>query len=189
MNFFVDEQSGKIKYTMDISHLFADETKELKSLLALIDDNIEVEEFEESCKNIDDIIDKTYQNDSCDIEDLGDLIMLIDNKITQMFISKDNIQKYYDLILLRKKTKKLSNKKFREGFDFINGENISNGKIQKKIKYLDEKPRDYFNVNECEFQHKQLIRYVWIPGVEKLKSICSKYKFDFGLDSNANEDN
>ena len=41
MNFYYDEEDGKIKYTMDLTHLFAKETEELQLILSLVKCDIE----------------------------------------------------------------------------------------------------------------------------------------------------
>lgn len=154
---------------MDLTNLFAEETKELKLLLDLIEIDIGAEDFDDCCKNIDEIIQQSYQNNSTDIEDLGDLIMLLDNKIEQMFLTSEKINKYHNLILLRKKVKKLAHKKFREGYDWIHKNKIDKGIVKSIIKYQDEIPRNYLNVEECEIQYHELVNFVWKPNVEKFK--------------------
>lgn len=88
MIFYYDKEENKIKYDIDLSHLFAKETEELNLKLELINDDIEQEEFDEFCIDAEKIIVKCYENNSADIEDLGDILNLIDRKISQLFTSK-----------------------------------------------------------------------------------------------------
>lgn len=178
MDFYYDEEDGKIKYTMDLSNLFAKETEELNLQLSLIDENIEQTEFDEFCDEVEEIIIKCYKNNSTDIEDLGDILHLIDKKITQLFTSRDNAIKFSKLGVLRKKVKKLANKKFREGHDWIFREQIEKKIIEPKIKYPDETPRDFLLVEEYNYQYNALVEYYWIPGLEKLKMLLKKYELD-----------
>lgn len=176
MNFYYDEEDGKIKYTMDLTHLFAKETEELQLILSLVKDDIGEEDFNETCNDIYKIIENCYKNNSTDVEDLGDILFLIDKKIEELFTSKENILKFYQLCEIRKKTKKFANKKFREGHDWIYKKEIAENLKEPKIKYDDEVPRDYMLVEECEFQYAELLKYYWYPGLEKLKSLIVKYK-------------
>lgn len=176
MNFYYDEEDGKIKYTMDLTHLFAKETEELHLILSLVKDDIDEEEFNKTCDNIIEVIENCYKNDSTDIEDLGDILSLIDKKINELFTSKDNILNFFQLCEIRKKIKKLANKKFREGHDWIYQKKIADNLVKPKIKYDDEVPRDYMSVKECEFQYTQLLKYYWYPGLEKLKSLINEHK-------------
>ena len=171
MDIHYDETENKITYSFDITHAFANETKELKLLLSLIEPDINKDDLDDCYKDIEDIIIQSYQNEHTDIEDLDDLIVLLDNFIIKMFRTKENIDKYYELVLLRKKVKKFAHKKFREGYDWIYKKNIEEGTIKSKIKYPDEKPRDFFNVDECEFQYINLVEHTWIPNTEKIKDI------------------
>lgn len=175
MDFYYDESDNKIKYTMDLTHLFAEETKELNIILALITNDIEEGEFNEICDDMFKIIENCYKNNSTDIEDLGDILTLIDKKIEELITSKENFLKFEKLCALRKKIKKFANKKFREGHDWIHQKEILNNSLKSKIKYPDEKPRDYMLVEECEFQYSSLLEYHWFPGLEKLKNLMKKY--------------
>lgn len=175
MNFYYDEGDEKIKYTMDLTHLFAKETEDLQLILSLVRDDIGENDFNETCDDICKIIEKCYKNNSTDVEDLGDILSLIDKKIEELFTSKENILKFFQLCEIRKKIKKLANKKFREGHDWIYKKEIADNLKKPKIKY-DEVPRDYMLVEECEFQYAQLLKYYWHPGLEKLKSLIDQYK-------------
>jgi len=176
MNFYYDEEDGKIKYTMDLTHLFAKETEELQLILSLVKCDIEEGDFNETCDDLCEIIENCYKNNSTDVEDLGDILSLIDKKIEELFTSKENILKFEKLCEIRKKIKKFANKKFREGHDWIYKKEITNNLREPKIKYDNEVPRDYMLVEECEFQYTQLLKYHWYPGLEKLKSLIVKYK-------------
>jgi hypothetical protein len=178
MDFYYDETDGKIKYTVDLTHLFAEETKELQLVLSLVDVNITKDDFNETCDDIEKIINDSYKNNSTDIEDLSDVLYLLDKKIEQLFTSKNNVIKFNRLCELRKKTKKYANKKFREGHDWIYQECIKNGQMESKIKYPDEKPRDFLMVEEFAYQYDSLLKYYWYPGLEKLKEIINKYELD-----------
>jgi hypothetical protein len=159
----------------NLSNLFAGETNELKILLSLISINMDDNIFSEYCEDIDEIIQHSYQNDDTDIEDMGDLIMLLNNKIEQLFTDANMIEKFYNLVLLRKKAKKLSHKKFREGYEWIHKDEIKKGIIKSIIKYPDENARNFWNVEECEYQYNALLNYVWLPSSEKLKKFSSNF--------------
>lgn len=111
-------------------------------------------EFVEYLERIEKCIRDCYNSNNIDIEDMGDMgdiFRVCDIIMYILWTSKENYQKYYDIILLRKLTKKLAHKKFREAHDFYFKEEIEQGKREKIIKYPDEKPRDIFNVEECEY--------------------------------------
>lgn len=165
-------------YTHDISHLFANETEELRLINALISHDIEINEFDECCNDIDKLIESSYKNNSTDIEDMSDLIMGINLIIEKMWIDHTHAIKFYELLLLRKKAKKLAHKKFREGYDWYHREEIKLGTIKPIIKYQDEKPREFWNVESCAFQYGELVDYVWKPSVEKLKKNYQYFNFD-----------
>ncbi len=178
MNFYWDEIDDSMKCSMDLTYLFAKETEELQLILSLIDENITENDFDEICDDMEKIIDNSYKNDSTDIEDLSDIMCLLNTKIDQLFTSKDNMIKFEKLCMLRKKTKKYANKKFREGHDWIYREEIKNNLVKAKIKYPDEKPRNFLLVEEFEFQYNSLLKYYWYPEVKKLKNMINKYGLD-----------
>lgn len=169
---------GDIEKSIEQSNIFAKETIKIKNILDLItDDKINKNDFDKYCVSIEAIIFESYKNNSNDIEDLSDLIMLFDIKIEELFTSKENVDKFFNLVILRKKTKKLANKKFREGYDWIYKDQIQQNIIKSKIKYSDEQPRDYLMVENCEFQYSELVNHIWKNGLEKHKIILEKLNF------------
>ncbi len=162
-------------FNADLSHLFAKETEELRVICELISPDITDNEFDECCFDIENTINKSYKNESNDIEDMGDIIMGIDLIIKKMWTNKENVDKFFELLVLRKKAKKLSHKKFREGHDWYYHDKIEKGIMKPKIKYSDEKPRDFWNVEECVFQYMSLVKYVWEPSTKKIKEDYGKY--------------
>jgi len=154
-------------------NLFSEQTNNLRLLCSLLDPNIQSDEFEKIKNDIAEIVEDSYKSSDTDIEDLGDIIMIIDDMINKMWIDKDHCRKFYDLIKLRKQTKKLANKKYREGFDYIHENDIKNNIITSKIKNPDEKPREFWNVEECDQQYYELIIYVWKPSVLNLKELMA----------------
>lgn len=153
----------------DMSNAFANETHELKLIKFIISPDMEKDEFDTYCKDIDKLIQSSYLSDDTDIEDIGDLIMLLNMIIDKMWIGEKQANEYYELLLLRKKAKKLAHKKFREGYDWIYRDEIKQKKVEPIIKYSDEKPRNYWNVHECVFQYNELVKYIWKPSTEKIK--------------------
>lgn len=163
-----------LKYHIDTTNIFAKETNKLQLLISLINKNTSENCFKDYCVEAVDIIKQCYQNDSTDIEDMTDLIILIDNQIQELFISEEHINKFNELIFLRKKVKKMAHKKFREGYDWVHSDEIAKENIKPIIKYPDEKPRNFWNVEECELQYYELCNYVWKQGLDKLKDLLDR---------------
>lgn len=170
----------------DMSNAFANETHELKLIKFIIGPDMEKDEFDTYCKDIDKLIQSSYLSDDTDIEDIGDLIMLLNMIIDKMWIGEKQALEYYELLLLRKKAKKLAHKKFREGYDWIYRDEIKQKKVEPIIKYSDEKPRNYWNVHECVFQYNELVKYIWKPSTEKIFSNYINVYFPLNNQDNFN---
>ena len=123
------------------------------------------DQYNEIKKEIKEIITGSFDSDDEDIEDLGDIITVLNEAINRLWTSKENIKKYYDFLLLRKKAKKLSNKKFRQGCNHLFG----------KSKYPNEISRVYWNVEECEQQYRELVLYIWQPSTVEIKKIYNEF--------------
>lgn len=154
--------------------LFSNETKQMQTIYFEIEPSITTEEYENYKNKIDKLIIDSYESIDNDVEDQSDIICAINKIIDKMWICSDTFEKFYDLILLRKKAKKMANKKFREGHDYYYVDLIKINKIQPIIKY-DETPRYYWNVEECVQQYDALIKYVWKPSVVEINKLANKF--------------
>ena len=157
----------------NLDNLFSEETKQLHLIRLEINDQVSTEKFNELIKEIDEGVMNSYKSDDDDIEDLGDMFNIIDDILYKLWTSRENYEKYYDIIFSRKKAKKLAHKKLRESHDFLYKDEIANGTIDKKITYPDETPRDIFNVHECVYQYSAFLEYNWCPSLEKIKKFTA----------------
>lgn len=161
--------------------LFSENTKKINLISQSIDLLITTDEFDTKCKSIGELVVSSYESAYEDIEDLGDIIVCVDNLIKKLWIDKENFFKFIKLSSLRIQIKKLAHKKFREGYDYIYKDMIKSGHKKHKIKYLDEVPRKFANVEECETQYHELVKFVWEPSVLDMKEIigrlCISYDF------------
>lgn len=142
-------------------NLFSNQTKKLYLTIQGLDHITLHDQYNEIIKEIDSIITESFDSNDEDIEDLGDIITILNETINRLWTNKENIKKYYDFILLRKKAKKLSNKKYRQGYNHLFG----------KSNYPNEYSREYWNVEDCEQQYRDLILYIWKPSSIEIKKI------------------
>lgn len=115
----------------------------------------------------------SYKSDDEDIEDLEDLLIICNMIIELIFNTKENYEKYKDILSSRKQIKKFAHKKFREAHDQIHCLKIENNLTEKKIKYDDEKPRKFFNYELYHCQYNELL-YIWNSSNSNIKKMLSK---------------
>ncbi len=146
-------------------------SNKLKNICDSVSNNITEKEFDNLYIKINGCIYESYNSDDEDIEDLGDIVIILNEFIKKMWTNKNNLIKFIELIGLKLKAKKLNHSKLREGYDFYYSEQIKNGEKKSLIKYVEEKPRNYFNVYECEYQYKNFLNNVWEPSVKETEEL------------------
>lgn len=165
----------------NLDNLFSENTKILQLIYHEIktkfEKNGEIEDdyYKSLLDEINEIIQDSYEKDNEDVEDMEDLIRGCNMIMDILFISKENLLRYEEISLCRKKAKKLAHKKFREAHDFYYKKEIEKGNMDKIIKYDDEKPRDILNVEECVHQYACLVEYVWNPSCVEFKKKLVEY--------------
>jgi hypothetical protein len=162
---------------MNLDNLFSEETLQLHLIREEITDEISSEKFDEFLIEIDECVMNSYKSDNEDIEDLDDIFTIMDNIIYKLWTSKENYEKFYNIIFSRKKAKKLIHKKLREAHDFLFKNEIENGTVEKKIIYHDEVPRNIFNIHECVNQYSSFLEHNWYPSLDKIKKFCADNNF------------
>jgi hypothetical protein len=134
---------------MDLSHLFSTNTKILK-LNQLISDphEFDISEFDEELKDANTTVEDCYKSNDEDIEDLYDLLSLINMSLDKIIVNKKYSDDQLQLMMdLRRKTKKLCNKKYRDAKD---------------------DNRKFWNAEEYAWQHSGGSQYIWKPSVTKI---------------------
>ena len=172
----------------DLPNLFSESTIKLKTLTDSMDPSMELELFNKLVQSIDKVLLDGYKSDDEDIEDMGDLIQLLNLLIDKMWINKELANKYFELLPLRKRAKKLTNKKYREGALYlgIKKSMVPSGNINSRShsgninsrshsgninsrSHSEEKPRKYFNVTQCLYQYEEIYKFVWVESTEEIK--------------------
>ena len=89
---------------INMDNVFSDNTILLKLIYEEIrtiydkDKEVPDEKFTELIKEIDDIIQNSYETDDEDIEDMEDLITACNMIMNLLFTSKENLIRYYPII-------------------------------------------------------------------------------------------
>ena len=134
--------------------LFGKNYHELRELnIPDIYDTCEIKEekkFDILLNKIKSIVNASYE----DVEDMGDIIMLLNEAMLKIIVNKNYTNKQVrDLLLTRLLAKKSLNKKYRDS---------KNGRI-------------YFNSIEAERQYMEHVLYVWKPSVTEIISLANKH--------------
>lgn len=134
-----------------MSGLFSESCKRVNTILCML----QPETFEEELTKIKNQIDISYESDDEDIEDLGDIIMLL-NEYSEHMIKDLNFTNSHvaDMIVMRVYAKKLVKKKFRD---------VNN--------------RNFWNKDEAFFQYQELV-IQWKESVNNLLSLTFEYRPD-----------
>jgi hypothetical protein len=136
---------------MNLDHLFCESVKALRIVLQDID-----KDFDAHIIKIAAIVDGSYANKDEDVEDLGDIVMLLgESSKTIIADLQYTDEQVSEIIKVRKYAKKQLNKKYREGRDNV---------------------RSYWQCEDARQQYIEHVTYVWKPCVSEIVELAKKHR-------------
>lgn len=132
--------------------LFCDHTIQISSH----NNDIKINNFGKIIQKISAISRECYKSNDCDIEDLGHILTILFNMNDKMVKDKNLFEHMGTMSYMIRQTKKLINKKMREG----------SGRLKEG-----EQKREFFESDNCVQQYHDVREYIWFPGIKKAKEL------------------
>lgn len=124
--------------------------------LRLIQDLLHKPDYESKYDRIGSLIHQVYVSEQRDIEDLGDIIMVLNMCLLDNLNTTKSVELHNNVVGLRLVTKKLAKRKYKLGVECMNHGNAP-----------------FIHVSECQYQYAELCS-MWKQSCEQLTKATPK---------------
>lgn len=146
---------------MDLSGLYCETIKNLKSegIPDIFVTNLTKEEFEKKINFINEKIKQSFESNDEDIEDLGDIVILIHMTCTNIIKNEH----YSDDQILK----------------IISSRMFAKKQMKYKMREARDKGRKFWQSDDAEYQYQEHLQHFWKDCVVELREIIEKYRKNF----------